>query len=149
MKAKKTWILVADAAHARFMENLGPGRGLAELTYREIENLIPPTRDLGTDRPGRNHESVGGARHGMAPKADWHDQVKEAFAKDLADRLNAEYSNKTFDRLVLVAPPKTLGHIRSALNPKTTEIVEAELNKDLTGATIDEIAAHVSKVFAV
>ena len=65
LKPTMTWILVADGAHARIYENLGPGKGLREIPGEALEQSIPPTRDLGTDRPGRVSESVGGARHGM------------------------------------------------------------------------------------
>lgn len=149
LKPTMTWILVADGAHARIYENLGPGKGLREIPGEALEQSIPPTRDLGTDRPGRVSESVGGARHGMTPRADWHDQAKEDFAKSLGERLNAAALKKAYDRLILVAPPKTLGHLRDALTPHTAGMVTAEINKDLVKQTQAEIEQHIAEFVAI
>ena len=149
MKATKTRILIADAGHARIYENLGPGKGLREIPGEALEQSIPPTRDLGADRPGRTHGSAGTARHVMNPRVDWHDQAKEEFAKSIGEHLNANALKKTYDRLVLVAPPKTLGHLREALTLHTASLVTAELNKDLTGAQLSEIEKHISDIAAI
>ena len=149
MKAITTWILIADGAHARIFENLGPGKGLREIPGETLDQPIPPTRGLGADRPGRVQESVGGARHGMTPKTDWHDQAKEDFAKSLGEHLNASGLRKTFDRVILVAPPKTLGHIRTALTSQTADMVTAEINKDLVQKTPAEIERHIAEVAAI
>ena len=139
MKAITTWILIADGAHARIFENLGPGKGLREIPGETLDQPIPPTRDLGADRPGRVQESVGGARHGMTPKTDWHDQAKEDFAKSLGEHLNASGLRKTFDRVI----------IRTALTSQTADMVTAEINKDLVQKTPAEIERHIAEVAAI
>ncbi len=147
-KTKRTWILVADGARALVVMNEGPGRGLKTVPGREIRIEIPPTRDLGADKPGRAQESVGGSRHAIAPRIDWHDQRKEEFARAVARTLDEDASGGRFERLVLVAPPATLGHIRAALKPATRKLVEAEINKDLTHLPVDEIAIHLAGVMS-
>ncbi|MGB0629839.1 MAG: host attachment protein [Alphaproteobacteria bacterium] len=149
MKPNKTWILVADAAHARIFENLGPGKALRELPAEQIDQETPLTRELGSDRPGRTHDSTGTARHAKVNKADWHEQAKAEFAKVLADRLNAACQNKSFDRLILAAAPRILGQLRGLLSPKVTSLVAAELNKDLTGVAPAELESHIAKVAAI
>ncbi len=149
MKPIKTWILVADAAQARIFENQGPGKGLHELPGEAVSQTIPPTRDLGTDRPGRTHGSSGSERHSMAPRADWHEQTKENFAKALGTHLNDAHINQSFDRLILVAPPKTLGQLRDTLTTQTANVVTAEINKDLTTHTQEDIEKHVAEFAAI
>ncbi len=148
-KTKRTWILVADGARALLVSNEGPGRALKTVPGREIKIENPPTRELGSDKPGRSRESVGGARHAIAPRTDWHDQRKEDFAREIARGLDADAADGRFDRLVLVAPPATLGHIRAALKPATRKLVGAEINKDLTHLPVDELAPHLADAMAV
>ncbi len=148
-KTKRTWILVADGARALVVLNEGPGKGLKTVPGREIKIDNPPTRDLGTDRPGRSQESVGGARHAMEPRIDWHEQRKEEFARAIAQKLDEDAAGGRFDRLVLVAPPATLGRIRAALKPATRKRVEGEINKDLTHVPVDQLAGHLADVITV
>lgn len=144
-----TWILIADGARARLLVNEGPGKGIRPLEARENPHMHDRTRDLGTERPGRVVESVGGARHGMEPRVDWHTWEKHLFAKSLADSLNAAAAAGKFDRLVLVAPPQSLGELRAALNKKAKEKVHAEINKDLTHLPDRDLAAPLGEVMAI
>ena len=149
MKGKVTWVLVADGARARVYRNDGPGKGLVALPDQAASITIPPTRDLGTDRPGRTHDRFGPARHAMAPRADWHTAEKRAFAASLAERLGEVERQGAFDRLILVAPPKTLGDLRKACGAHVRDKVAGEISKDLTHATDSEIAEQVGQVLAV
>ena len=69
MKPTRTWIVVADGARFGIYENLGPGKGLRELPEEAAEQADPPSREMGTDQPGRSFDSAGQGRHAMAPKA--------------------------------------------------------------------------------
>jgi protein required for attachment to host cells len=148
-KTKRTWILIADGARALVVMNDGPGKGLKTVPGREIRIEVPPTRELGTGKPGRAQESVGGARHTIAPRVDWHEQRKEEFARAVAKKMDADAARKRFDRLVLVAPPVTLGNIRAALKPATRKLVAAEINKDLTHLPVDKLEPHLAGVMPV
>ncbi|MEJ1994153.1 MAG: host attachment protein [Limibacillus sp.] len=149
MKPTRTWILVADAGRARIFANNGVGKGLTEVTDGEHENPLPKTRELGSDKPGRSFDSAGEGRHAMAPRADWHEQAKEAFAKELADWLKSAHQANAYDRLVLAAPPKTLGDLRAELDPQVAKLVSAEISKDLTHQTPDQLEEQIGKVLAV
>ena len=46
---------------------------------KKAERDNPPTREQGTDRPGRSSASVGVARSAME-ETDWHDIAEERFA---------------------------------------------------------------------
>lgn len=149
MKPTKTWVLVADATRAKIYENNGPGRGLREMSDLSLEEGIARTRELGTDRPGRTHDRFGKGRHALAPKADWHMQAKQEFADGLGEYLSAECLKKSYDRLVLVAPPRTLGHLRNALSTQAANLVTAEINKDLTGLQQRDIEAQVGALVVI
>lgn len=143
--AKTTWILIADGAKARILERSGPNAALAPASDRCFteSEAREPTRDIGTDRPGRVHESADATRHAMEPRVDWHRYAKEQFAKSVADALEQAALKKKYEELVLVAPPQTLGDLRGALGQHARALVTTEVAKDLTNIADHEIAAHI------
>ncbi len=132
MKPIRTWIVIADGAHARVFLNLGPGKGLEPVLERRSSASQEPTRNLVSDRPGRDHDRSGSGSHAMKPRADWHQLEKTRFAGDLAALLDDAARRKSFDRLCLVAPSKTLGDLRAAIGKQTAKLVSGALAKDLT-----------------
>ncbi|MET4699094.1 protein required for attachment to host cells [Constrictibacter sp. MBR-5] len=141
-----TWILVADGQRARIVENGGPGKGLQPVTPEPLVNSDPPSRNLGTDRPGRVSESVGGARHAIEPRTDPHRDQKRRFAQELADRLDRAAGEGAYTRLILVAPPQMLGDLRDVLTERARALVAAEIDKDLTKADDRELKRHLDAV---
>jgi protein required for attachment to host cells len=145
-KKKVTWILVADGAHARVLMNDGAGKGLQPTADGELTHSLPPTRELGTDRPGRTQQHGLNRRQAIQPHVDWHRFEKEKFSKELASLLDAAAERGAFHRLVLVAPPRTLGDLRAALGTKARALVHAELDKDLTHVAVHDLPAHLADV---
>jgi protein required for attachment to host cells len=125
MRQEIAWVLVADGQRARVLERLSLGESWQELEDEAREVFDPPSHALGTERPGRTQESVGGARHAIEPRQDAHEARKVAFARDLADRLEAAAEGRRFARLILVAPPSFLGHLRHALGNATRQRLRA------------------------
>ncbi len=146
MKPIRTWIVVADGAHARFFLNEGPGRGLTLALPGAPVVPHPPTRELGTDRPGRVFESADSSRHALEPRADWHRLEKQQFARAVAHVVDRAAGDNAFDRLVLIAPPKTLGDLRAALGPASHAAIHRELAKDLTHVADAALPAHLENV---
>jgi protein required for attachment to host cells len=146
MKKKVTWILVADGARARILMNEGPGKGLRPAVDGEFTHELPPTRDLGSDRPGRLQARGQSARDAITPHVDWHQFEKTKFGKEMAKLLDDAVDRNAFDRLVLVAPPRMLGDLRAALAPKTRALVQGELDKDLTHVPLHELPSHLANV---
>lgn len=149
MKPVRTWIVVADGAQARFLLNRGPGKGLEPALEEEASEARQPSRSLGSDRPGRVHDRFGPGRHTMVPRVDWHQFEKQKFAREMASILDTAAEKRSFDRLVLVAPPKTLGTLRTALNKNTVRLVTGEVAKDLTQVTVGELPDHLGRVIAL
>jgi protein required for attachment to host cells len=144
MPAEIEWALVADAQHARFFEREVPFGGWRERTEAAEEIHNRPSHERGTERPGRAHESVGGARHAIEPKTDPHRAAKQAFAGHLAARLEAEAGG--YHRLLLVAPPAFLGDLRAELGEGARARLRGTLDKDLTKLPPAEIAAQLDGI---
>src|SRR5215510_11274443 len=149
MRKKVTWIIVADGSRARFLANEGPGKGLHVAIDREFSHKAPPTRALGTEKPGRTAPAGGPSRSAIEPHVDWHQFEKDKFSQEMADLLNNAAARKSFDNLIIVAPPRTLGTLRSALSTHTTERIRAEIPKDLTQVPLQEMPEHLKDVLAV
>ena len=148
MKKIITWIVVADGARAHIVKNEGPGKGLAAVMDHDFAAPHPPSRDFGTDKPGRGFQSSGGSRHGKQPRIDFHTYEKTRFARDIADVLDKAAAKDAYDRLVLVAPAKTLGDLRKSLGNKAKGRVKGELSKDLTHLDIPELSGHLDLLIA-
>jgi len=144
MKPIRTWIVLADGARARILLNEGPGKGVTPVLSRKDKAARKLTRDLGADRPGRVFDSGGQGRHAMEPRVDWQEFEKARFAKDLSDVLDRAALKKSFDRLVLVAPPTALGNLRASLNDQTKRMVTGEIPKDLTKTPDHELASFLA-----
>ncbi len=145
MNPTRTWIVVADGAHAKIFLNDRAGKNLVLHPVREMNIQIPPTRELGTDRPGRVHNR-GGVRHAMSVHTDWHNAEKEKFAKQVASFVDEAVNEKLIDRLVLVAPARVLGDLRRALSKSAASIVKGEVSKDLVKIDAKSLVDHLSDI---
>lgn len=148
MRAVKTWILIADGARARILENDGPGHGLKPVPDCEFEADRLRDQDIDADRPGRAFDSHGQGRHAMEAPTSPARKAKEIFARQLVTHLEKALAKQAFERLVVVAPAKTLGDIRAALPKDLAARLTGELAKDLTKIRNDDMAEHLKDVLA-
>lgn len=148
MQKTRTWILIADAGSARVLETQGIGQPLRIVSSHSLEQDLPPSHELGQDRPPRSHDSVGSARHAFEPKADPHRKLKRSFAKLISDELEAAAASKSFDRLIIVAPPVLLGDLRQELPRSVKDRTAAEVAKDLVSTADHDIRKHLQDVVA-
>lgn len=142
-----TWVVVADGAKALLLENAGTAETpeLRLVDKAAIDN--PPTREQGTDQPGRIDAPGGGPRSAME-QTDFHRLAEQDFARHLAADLEARRAVGEIGRLVLVAPPQMLGSLRAAMAQGLAGAVIAELPKTLTGHPLPEIARIVAEDLA-
>jgi protein required for attachment to host cells len=136
--AHGAWVFVGDGQKALFLINEGDEKfpNLRRLSVEEHRD--PPSREQGSDAPGRAFSSVGEIRSAMG-QTDWHELEKERFAATIAARINKAAQSEEFNQLVIVAPPKVLGDLRGEFGKETEAKIVAEVPKDLTHHTIAEI----------
>ncbi|QDZ10915.1 host attachment protein [Devosia ginsengisoli] len=148
MKKTVTWVLIADGAQARVLENTGPGKGLKQVDGLDwaIEPLS--AQEIVTDRPGRGHSSAGSGRSAMEPRTDPVEHRESEFVKSVAATLDRRQQSGAFDRLVIAASPIALGNIRKALTPAVKKAIVAELNKDLTNTPTAQLDQHLDGIIA-
>lgn len=134
----KIWVMVADGEKALFLENKGDAKFPNLEVIREMEQENPPTREQGSDRPGRY--SDGPSIHRSAvDDTDWHRVAKERFADEIAARLYKLAHAGEFRDIILIAPPLVLGELRKKLHKEVDDKVSAEIAKTLTNHTVSDI----------
>jgi len=133
-----TWVVVADGEKALFLKNRGDALYPDLDVVREVREDNPPTRDQGTDRPGRFNDGPSAHRSAVS-ETDWHRIAKERFADEIAGRLYAMAHRGEFKEIVLVAPPVVLGELRKKLHSEVSDRIVAEVTKTLTNHAIGDI----------
>ena len=150
MKAKVTWIVIADGNQAKVFEHEGPGKGLRPLKDLSFEQEPLRASEIMADKPGRSFTSAGpGSRSSMEYSSDPVAVRERKFVERLADMLNEKQQQGKFDRLVIAAAPTALGDIRPALSDQVRDRILAEMPKDLTNIPVPKLAEHFDGLLAV
>lgn len=148
MKQPETWFVVADGQRARILRRIRTPRPRVEdvFGYQWInsELLSQNEEKEGLGRGGAAADAA--AFHTIAPGPDPRRLAKQEFAAELAEFINRQAIAQAFNRLVLVAAPKTLGDIRTKLNDQSRGAIVAEIDKDLTRFSDDELASRFEEI---
>ena len=132
------WLMVADGEKALFLKNEGDTTYPNFEVVREIGQSNPPTREQGSDRPGRFNDGPSAHRSAVAD-TDWHRVGKMRFADEIAERLYTMAHRGDFKEILLIAPPLVLGELRKKLHQEVTEKVVGEIPKTLTNHAVFDI----------
>ena len=136
--APDDWVVVCDGRKWLILQNKGDAELPNLVTREERSDDNPPTREQGSDRPGRSHASVGPGRSAVS-QTDWHDQAEHDFLTALAERLDKAAQAGEVRGIVLVASPRALGMIRPQLSAAVARLVHDEVSKDYAGMPVDQI----------
>lgn len=140
---KKTWIVVADSAHARIFTVKTPTSPLEEIKDEVDISATFREKELVTDEPGRHTNDSRTGVHAYEPEHTKHETEIIRFAKALAEELNKAFHLRKFEQLVLVAPPKFLGHLRESLHEPVLRAVSLQCEEDLVKETPEQIRQHL------
>jgi protein required for attachment to host cells len=132
------WLMVADGEKALFMKNKGDTAYPNFQVVREMEQENPPTREQGSDRPGRFSDGPSIHRSAVAD-TDWHKVGKVRFADEIAGRLYKMAHRGDFSEIMLIAPPLVLGELRKKLHQEVSDKVVGEIPKTLTNHAVLDI----------
>jgi protein required for attachment to host cells len=135
------WLVVCDGAKAIVLENNGTAfnpKFRAKATYQQDDR---PTREIGTDAPGRAFQSVGSKRSAYE-QVDWHEQEEQRFLSGLVGRLEAAVNAGEATSIILAAPSRALGIIRQNYSHTLKSALRAEVEKDFVRTPLPEIEKH-------
>lgn len=147
---KRLWVVVADGARARFFVPGYEEHGFKPTGPRELssDSVHGHARDLKSDKPGRAFGSatVGGVRHAIEPKHDYHKLEKRKFAHMVAEALDHAHAEHAFDQLLLVVPRRSLGEFRILLSDQVKATIKEIVAKDLTANSDEELWQKLAPV---
>jgi protein required for attachment to host cells len=125
-----TLVVVADGRAARLFRNVGDE---SALKLHQAATMDPS-------------DAMEAGPSGNQPQDN--DVGEAAFAKVLADRINASALRNGFEHIVLAADPTTLGEIRPQLHKTVNQRMLAEVAKDWTNTPLEQIerALHALRV---
>lgn len=140
-----TWVVVADASRARFLNFKGHVSGL-----EEIHDMVNPegrlkNQDLVSDRHGTTRDRKGVGTPQMAENAEAAHHVERAFAQEVARELGRMARESGVQSLTIAAPPRFLGELRRCLDKNTAALIKQEINKDISTASLDQIKHHLDR----
>jgi protein required for attachment to host cells len=133
------FIFVGDGRKALFMRNHGDEKFPHLKVERVLTHPSPPTRDQGSDQPGRVFKRAGTNLRSGTETTDWHDLEEHRFAREVADALVKLVRESATKGLVVVAPARTLADLRKAFHDDVKKTIIAEIDKDLTKHPVLEI----------
>jgi protein required for attachment to host cells len=137
------WVIVCDGSKALFLQNAGDAK-FPNLQTREVmEQTVPPTSQLGTDKPGRSHSSVGHGRSAVE-QTDFHTQQEDEFLRSIMAKLDAAAQAGRMKAIILVAPPRALGVLRQHYTHALKQAVREEIQKDYVKMPVYEIEKHLA-----
>ncbi|AWI53106.1 host attachment protein [Aquabacterium olei] len=133
-----TWVVVADEAIARIMQQRPEDKGLDAVEELTDPDAHARESDLRRDAFGRRGMTVTAS----AGDGEKHKEA-DAFATDVAGVLDKALQQGRYTRLILIAAPRFLGLLRKAVSPGVAAVIERELDKDLVHETHEELAARL------
>ncbi|MEW5973611.1 MAG: host attachment protein [Pseudomonadota bacterium] len=153
----KTWVVVADAARARFFrveESAGAHGGsqyapsgealvgaLVEIKDLSHPESLRKEREMASDAPGMSSVPGMHGKFGMDEKVPPKETEAIRFAKEVAETLHGDAAE--YDRLYVVAPPHFLGLLRDATDKAVHAKLAGEFHKELTHFPAEQIREHL------
>jgi protein required for attachment to host cells len=142
---RKVWIVVANSSQLKIYraEN---AQNLVEhvLLFNEQSHLA--VHDLVSDKQGQENRMSCWGSDTNEPKTPV--KLKEAnfFADSIAHFLEKGYNAREVERIYIIAKAPFLGCLRNAITPHIAKLVHAEINKDLTHLSPQEIREYLPPV---
>ena len=136
-------IFVGDGRKALFLRNAGDEKFPNLKTEQVFTDDNPPSREQGSDRPGRAFARAHTHRRSAVGETDWHHLEEHRFVERVSAALERLVRDRRVPALVIVAPPRTLADLRRDLHVDVKKRVVAEVDKDLTNHPVSEIETHL------
>ncbi|MEX0915620.1 MAG: host attachment protein [Wenzhouxiangellaceae bacterium] len=142
------WILAADSTEARLFTREKKYGPLAEhQDWLHPESRLPG-RDLEHDRQGKTFASHGYGQSDNEKHTEPKKREAQDFARELAKHLDTARARGEFKSLSIVADPSFLGLIRECLDHNTRELIDLEVDKNLTRRSTETIAEALDQARA-
>jgi len=133
-----TWVMVANASHAKLFSNEGPNKGLQLIKELSHPESREKASELVSDRIG-NFAGSGSYAQPTPPKV----HEAERFAAEIAQELEHGRLQNTYGRLILVTSAHFMGLLNYRLSQPVRDKISDSINKDYTSLQVKELAGHL------
>ena len=123
---QNTVIAVADGEKLSLYKNEGDAQNV------KLKALPDADVDSSKISSGSRHSS-------SSANPDDSQQDEDGFSAGIADMLNKKVLGGNIKGLIVVAAPRTLGEMRKGYHKSLSDVLLGELDKDLTGHSIQDI----------
>lgn len=138
-----TWIMVANASHAKLFTNNGPNRGLELVKEFEHPESREKAAELVSDRIG-NYAGSGSYAQPTSPK----EHEAERFAQQIAHELEQGRVSNAYEKLIVVTSSHFMGLLNNRISQQVKNKISESINKDYTQMPVKELTGYLeSHVF--
>ncbi|MDD3529876.1 MAG: host attachment protein [Gallionellaceae bacterium] len=134
-----TWIMVANASHAKLFSNKGPNKGLELIKELEHPESREKAAELVSDRIG-NYAGSGSYAQPTDPK----EHEAERFALQIAQELEQGRVNNAYEKLVVVTSAHFMGLLNNRISQQVKNRISESINKDYTHLPVKELSGHLA-----
>lgn len=136
----KNWIVVANAARARVLEEPDPTKAGARrrVPFVDVADLVhPQSRQKGSELGGDRSGHVEGSAPGLAgaaymPRTDPREREHDRFAREVARMLDHGVAEGRCAGLILVATNPFLGRLKHHLGEQAQKLILRTVSADYT-----------------
>ena len=144
---RNDWVVATDGGRALILRNDGTVQEPRLTLLRKHDQNVPPTRELGTDKPGRTHTGIALGRSAIEP-TDLHQLQEDRLMTEVAAALAEDLRRQRFSCLVVAAAPTALGALRKAMSNELRKAVIAEVPKNFTRMELPQLTSALSDALA-
>lgn len=134
-----TWIMVANASHAKLFANKGPNKGLELLKELAHPQSRDKAAELVSDRVG-NFAGSGSYAQPTDPK----EHEAERFALEIAHELEQGRVSNAYEKLVMVTSAHFMGLLNGRITQQVKQRISGSINKDYTHLPVKELSGHLA-----
>lgn len=134
-----TWVMVANASHAKLFSNKGPNKGLELIKEFEHPESREKAAELVSDRIG-NYAGSGSYAQPTSPK----EHEAERFAQQIAQELEQGRVSNAYEKLVVVTSAHFMGLLNGRISQQVKNKISESINKDYTHLPVKELTGQLA-----
>ncbi len=142
---RKVWIVVANSTYSKIYYAENTHKIIELKSFEHLESHMR-ANELMSDSLGRTTNVGLYGSQAMEEQTSLKTKESMVFARQIIAYLEEGCKKGECERLYLIASPPFLGHLREILTPHLAKLVHAEINKDLTQLTAEQIREYLPPV---
>ena len=138
-------VILVDREHCHLL-TLNPHTEQAHLlTLRQFVNEDAINHPIPRDKPGRTYNRSAG-RKTAYEQFNPRDIGKNGYFAEFASKIEVEWKDGNFDRIILVGDPEVVSALKKSLSPHLLPKVFGEINKNYINTPIEELEKMCSAI---